>query len=78
MPCRVGMTTNPESRKKYWESQVVGLSNWKILATARSKTKAQELEIQYAQKYGCNYHPGGDGPEKATWYVYYFKYTRTK
>ena len=78
MPCRVGMTTNLETRKKYWESKVVGLTNWKILKTARSKAKAQELETEYGEKYGCNYHIGGDGPEIATWYVYYFKYTRKK
>ena len=59
MPCRVGITTDPDTRREQWESQVVGLKNWRILRSFRSKAKAQEYEIWYARTYGCHSHPGG-------------------
>jgi len=77
MPCRVGITTDPNARRAYWESQVVGLRDWRILKTFSRKAEAQEYETQYAAKYGCQAHAGGaDTP--GTWYVYRFDYTRTR
>ena len=77
MPCRVGITTNPEARKAAWQSKVVGMKNWRILKQFRSKSKAQEYETQYAVRYGCQASPGG-ADAVGTWYVYRFDYTRTK
>jgi hypothetical protein len=66
MPCRVGMTTDPTSRRTYWESRVVGLANWRILKDFRSKARAQEYETEYASRYGCRAQAGGpDAP--GTW-----------
>ena len=48
MPCRVGMTTDPETRRAYWGSHVVGFKNWRILKTFSRKAEAQEYETQYA------------------------------
>jgi len=77
MPCRVGITTDPESRRAYWESQVVGFSNWRILKSFRSKNQAQEYENQYAAQYDCEAH--GGGPAIAgTWCVYRFDYIRSR
>lgn len=77
MPCRVGITTNPGQRKAYWENQVVGLSNWRILATYRSKAQAQAHENRHAASFGCQAHAGG--PETpGTWSVYKFEYVRVR
>jgi len=77
MPCRVGITTNPTQRRTYWESQVVGLTNWRILATYRTKAEAQAHETRHASTYGCQAHAGGaDAP--GIWSVYKFEYVRTR
>lgn len=77
MPCRVGITTDPETRKAYWERQVVGLDGWRILAQYTSRDKAQEHETQYAERNGCQAKAGGaDAP--GPWHVYRFDYTRTR
>ena len=76
MPCRVGITTDPDARRVYWQNQVVGFTNWRILKSFRSKAEAQKYETQYAERYGCQAFPGGaDAP--GTWYVYRFDYMRT-
>ena len=74
MSCRVGMTTDVEERKRYWQSQEPNLKNWKILGTYNTKRAAQKAEKQFAQRYGCDAHPGGGGGQYATWYVYKFNY----
>lgn len=77
MPCRVGITTDPEGRKAAWERRVVGLTGWRILGSYRSRAEAQQRETQYAQRTGCQASPGGaDAP--GTWHVYRFDYTRTR
>lgn len=75
MPCRVGITTDPETRRASWENQVVGLTNWRILGKYRSRAEAQQHESQYASKYGCRAH-GGGADATPPWYVYRFDYTR--
>lgn len=77
MPCRVGITTDPVTRKVTWESKVAGLKNWRILASYRSREEAQAHETRYAQRSGCQAAPGG-AEAGGTWYVYRFDYTRTK
>jgi hypothetical protein len=77
MPCRVGITTDPDTRKASWENKVYGLTNWRILATYRSREKAQEHETRYAERYDCQASPGG-AEAGGCWYVYRFDYTRTK
>ena len=77
MPCRVGITTDPETRRAYWEGQVVGLTGWQIVANYRSRDEAQRHETRYAQTHGCEASPGG-ADASGTWYVYRFDYTRTR
>jgi hypothetical protein len=77
MPCRVGITTDPHTRKAYWEAHVVGFNNWRIVEKFRSKDKAQQYESWYANRYNCRAHAGGpDTP--GIWYVYRFDYIREK
>lgn len=75
MPCRVGMTTDPEERKKQWESKYKSLGNWTILHKCPSKSDAQKKETEEARARRCESSPGGSGPEHATWYVYYFTHS---
>ena len=77
MPCRVGITTNPERRKAQWESKVYGMKNWRILKSYRSRERAQEHENRYAAQYGCQASPGGN-EAGGMWHVYRFEYTRVK
>ncbi len=74
MSCRVGMTTDIDSRKRYWEGQHSGLYGWEILGTYNTKTEAQNAENNFASSCGCVSHPGGDGNEDDTWHVYKFSY----
>lgn len=77
MPCRVGITTNPSQRRAYWETQVVGLKDWRILATYKNKADAQAHETRHAASYGCVAHAGGP-QTTGTWSVYKFEYIRTR
>ncbi len=79
MACRIGITTDLEERKKYWESKTEGFSDWKVLKWNLTKEEAQAKETELANKYGCVASPGG--PDPATpkaWHVYYFKFTSEK
>ncbi len=81
MPCRIGITSRPpEERMNYWNGQVHGLTNWKILARGLTKRKAQDKETELSKKYNCVASPGGREPVYASknWLVYYFEYTRKK
>ena len=74
MACRIGITTNPGERRRYWESQHPNLQNWQILSRHKTKSAAQSAETQLAKQHGCESHPGGDAPENADWCVYKFDY----
>lgn len=74
MACRVGMTTDPITRKAYWSSIHPTLRNWNIVAEYDSKSKAQVFETEYSRLRGCVAGPGGEGPEYAKWYVYEFEH----
>ena len=77
MPCRVGITTDLGERRTYWENRVVGLTNWRILKSFRSREAAQQYENEYAARYGCHaYHGGADAP--GMWHVYRFDYIRER
>lgn len=78
MPCRVGMTTRPQTREKEWQAVVTGFKNWRILERVDGRDEAQRLENHYAKQYGCKASGGGDDPDKPgdKWFVYRFEYTR--
>ena len=77
MPCRVGITTDPDARRSFWENQVIGLTNWRILGKYMNREKAQQHETQYALTSGCQSHAGG-ADATGPWHVYRFDYTRTR
>ena len=74
MACRIGITTDPERRKKQWQEKHPDLRDWKILGVHRTKSAAQAQETAEAKRRGCVSGPGGSGPAVATWHVYYFRY----
>ena len=74
MACRVGITTDMEARRRYWESQHPTLQDWQVISLHSTKTAAQGAENRAATRHGCESGEGGDGPEVATWYVYFFTY----
>ena len=74
MACRVGITTDPQRRKQEWEEEYPWLRRWTIISRHSTRSAAQTKENQEARNRGCEAHPGGAGPERATWYVYYFEY----
>ena len=74
MACRVGITTDPQRRKREWKAEHPRLWNWRILSRYYSKTAAQRRETAEANRRSCVSRPGGAGPEDATWFVYYFEY----
>ena len=51
MPCKVGITTDPEAGQAYWQSQTIGFTNWQILEIFRSKAAAKEYETAYALRH---------------------------
>jgi len=77
MPCRVGITTDLEGRRAYWERRVVGLTGWRVLGTYPTHQEAQAHEDRYARQSGCQAWPGGpDAP--GAWHVYRFDYIRER
>ena len=78
MPCRVGITMDLDRRLDEWSRQLQGMGGIQKWGPFKTKTAAQKRENEIAKSHGCNYHPGGGGPEDANWYVYHFDYTRRK
>jgi hypothetical protein len=87
MPCRIGITTDPEGMRDYWQSRVTGFTNWEILNMFRSEAAAKEYETGYALRNECEATLGAaDGPRTAResktqydwWYVYHFDYAAEK
>jgi hypothetical protein len=84
MPYRIGITTNPEERRVYWQNRTPGFSDWQILETFRSKAAAREYQTEFALRHRCEEAPLdvdflGREKELVTehehwWYVYYFGY----
>jgi len=83
MPCKIGITTNPEAGQVYWHDRVTEFTNWEILEIFRSKAAAKEYETAYALRHNCEEALGdSDSPsigrepltEYEWWYVYHFDY----
>lgn len=72
MACRVGITTNPGERRRYWESKYSTLRNWRIVSRHETKSAAQQKENEIARSRGCDASPGGAGSAYARWCVYVF------
>lgn len=85
MPCKIGITTNPERRRVYWQNRAEGFANWQILEIFRSKAAAKEYEAAYALRHGCETDLDDSDPPRTSrepkiqhdwWHVYHFDYVR--
>jgi hypothetical protein len=83
MPCKIGITTNPEGTRVYWQNQAKEFADWQILEIFRSKAAAKEYETAYALRHGCEAALGHSDSPRTTreptiehdwWYVYHFDY----
>ena len=76
MPCRVGITTNPEEHKAHWVREHPQMRNWRADGPYSSRAKAQEREDLLKARYNCAAHPVGADPAhpSARWWVYKFDY----
>jgi hypothetical protein len=83
MPCKIGITTNQEARRVYWQNRSTGFTNWQTLNIFRSKAAAKEYETAYALRHGCEMAlidsdapvaAREPTPEYEWWYVYHFDY----
>ena len=69
MACRVGMSTNPEQRFKFWKWKE-GHTHSELLSRKIKYEKAIERVKQEAEKHGCVTRPGGAYKEGRVWTVY--------
>ena len=83
MPCRVGITTDPEQRKMYWAGRVAGFKNWQTHGWHWDKKDAQAEEdylvencSAFEDRGTCHGKAGGGSPRENGWTVYSFDYTR--
>lgn len=70
MTCRVGMSTSPEERSRYWMN-AEGHTQWQILVSGLTYYQAQARETQEAQARGCRHSGGGQYVSGNVWSVYH-------
>ena len=70
---RVGITSDIQERKRYWQSQYRGLT-LEIVAEGLTYEEAQEKENEYLAK-GYEGSPGGERVPGRVYSVYVFYYT---
>ena len=73
MACRIGISTNPQSRINHWKREE-GYTHSRILAKNLTYDTAQARETREAAKRGCRSATGGDpGPNRnrRVWSVYH-------
>ena len=73
MACRIGISTEPQSRIDYWKRQE-GHTHSRILARNLTYNAAQARESREAANRGCRSAPGGDpgsNRNRNVWSVYH-------
>ena len=70
---RVGITSDPVEREKYWRSQYPSLHSWRIRDRGLTYEQAQREENKYI-KMGYEGSPGGKKKPGNIYYVYTFEY----
>ena len=70
MVCRVGMSTDPLERIKYWKENE-GCTFGRVLKSRLTYDEALEMEKKEAQARGCRYSSGGMRVDGKVWSVYY-------
>lgn len=79
MPCRAGITTNRDVRKRAHARRFAGFRSWRVVAGPfHSREAAQAWETAYCRRSGCIAHRGGRSPDdlNALWWGYRFTYDR--
>ena len=73
MPCRIGITTDPDRQQEEWAAAHPSLYRWQILGWYRTQDEARQTERIYAASRECEADAGGpsNGP---LWAVYQFEY----
>ena len=67
MKKRVGITHDPEERKKYWKREYPSLWNWEIVSSGLTYEEAQRIEKDYIDNKG---YEGGLGGERKSGRIY--------
>ena len=75
MACRIGMTTNPAERERYWRSRVTGFRNWQILASGVDILSSAGPRSRGSQERRMRAWPWRCIQARPVWSVYKFKYT---
>ena len=70
MACRVGMSTTPYTRMKYWKDKE-GHTHSEILVSDLTYEEAQTRESREARARGCRSSPGGEYVSGRVWSVYH-------
>ena len=72
MPCRAGITTRLNERKKEWQQTYPAMRNWQAIGPFRNRALAQEWEDSQP----CEKSGGGADPDfaGAVWYSYRFDF----
>jgi len=70
---KVGVTTDPTSKRSFYQNQTNNFSNWQVIETFTSREEAMEFAILYADNHGFTLEP--EEPDNGLiWYVYRFEY----
>lgn len=70
MGCRVGMSTDPETRIEHWKREE-GHTHGKVLASHLTYDEAQDREKVEALRRNCVSSPGGAKVGGRVWSVYH-------
>ena len=70
MSCRIGMSTYPQERIRYWKNTEEHTHS-KILASGLTYSQAQARETHEARSRGCRHSGGGRFVADQAWSVYY-------
>ncbi len=71
---RVGITTDPEQRRKDWEKEYPTLRDWNIVKRELTYEEAQALENVYKSTKEYEGHEGGPPKAGRVYSVYTFSY----
>jgi len=70
---KVGVTTDPKTKRSFYQNQFENFYNWQILETFTCREDASKCAILYSEYYGYNLEP--EEPETGLiWYVYRFEF----
>ena len=71
---QVGITHDPEQRKKQWKVKYPKLKNWDIVASGLTHQEAQAMEDDYVDKKGYEGSHGGEKKQGKVYSVYTFSH----